>query len=86
MITLHRLDLSDAKQILSQFAKDFGLGFSNELTAWGNAVTVSAIKDEELSEKFTTPRFILTISSSYFTDYTLRKSLGGFDDEFFFKY
>lgn len=86
MLTLHRLDLENVKEIMSSLDKKFGLVFVNDLNAHGNTISVSAKVDEDMSKNYTKNRFIVNINSSYFSYYTLLSAIEGYNDDFFLKH
>lgn len=85
MITLHKLDFSDAQTVLSSLDKKFGLVWSGKNCVLGNTITAVAEYDEELSAKYTSARYTITIQSSFYVDSTLLNAVGDFGTSYFIK-
>lgn len=85
IITLHRLDTHSVKEILTLLDNAFGLVWANAFAVHGNTISARSILDKDLSRKFTTPRFIIEIQSSFFVKSTIMNSLEGYNCEFFVK-
>lgn len=83
MITIKKLSLADAQEVLSELDKAFGLIYSNDFCVHGNTVTAEIKKDEVLSKDFVEDRFFVEVKSGYFTDSSLRDAIGDWNDPFF---